>query len=118
MRSYRSVERQAVRMRQMMCRLGVDPGALIRLRYGEAYAEAHARCLACVSIGECLRWLDGYVLDGESPNFCPNLQLFRSLQGKAQRLSAREVAVEPGTNGRVPETSTARLPEGTALGSN
>ncbi len=73
---YRSVERQAVRMHQMMRRLDVDPGVLIRLRRGDAYAEARARCLACTTIGDCLRWLDGYALEDESPDFCPNLQLF------------------------------------------
>ncbi len=72
----RSVERQAVRMHQMMRRLDVDPGVLIRLRRGDAYAEARARCLACTTIGDCLRWLDGYALEVEGPDFCPNLQLF------------------------------------------
>ncbi len=72
----RSVERQAVRMHQMMCRLDVDPGAFIRLRGGEVYAEARTRCLACDTIGDCLRWLDGYAREGETPDFCPNLRTF------------------------------------------
>ena len=72
----RSAERQAVRMHEMMRRLDVDPCAFIRLRRGEVYAEARARCLACATIGDCLRCLDGYALEGQSPDFCPNLQTF------------------------------------------
>ncbi len=74
--AYRSVERQAVRMHQMMCRLDVDPAALIRLRRGETYAEARSRCLSCAASGDCLRWLSGGDLETESPDFCPNLQTF------------------------------------------
>jgi hypothetical protein len=85
MTNYRSGERQAVRMLQMMRRLDVDPGDLIRERQGEAYSEARARCLACLTIGECLRWLDGYNLEGEQPGFCPNVELFLSLKGKRAR---------------------------------
>ncbi len=76
MHTYRSVERQAIRMHEMMRRLDVDPGRFIRLRGGEVYAEARARCLACNTIGDCLRWLDGYAMEGESPDFCPNLRTF------------------------------------------
>ena len=74
---YRSVERQATRMHQMMDRLAVDPRALVRLRNGDAYAEARSRCLSCVASESCLRWLDGYVMTGSTPDFCPNLRLFR-----------------------------------------
>jgi hypothetical protein len=96
----RSVERQATRMLQMMRRLGVDPGALVRLRRGEAYSEARARCFGCVTTGECLRWLDGYALEGENPVFCPNLQLFRFLLGGTVRLQMREGAVQPAASSR------------------
>lgn len=75
--AYRSVERQAVRLHQMMCRLDVDPAALIRLRRGETYAEARSRCLSCATSGDCLRWLDGYALEAESPEFCPNFKTFQ-----------------------------------------
>ena len=58
---YRSVERQAVRMHLDECAcLDVDPAALIRSAGGETYAEARSRCLSCTTIGDCLRWLDGY----------------------------------------------------------
>lgn len=81
--AYRIPERQAVRMHQMMRRLDADPGALIRLRNGEAYAEARAKCLTCKATGDCLRWLDGYALEVEGPDFCPNLQLFYPAGGRA-----------------------------------
>ena len=71
--AYGSFERQAVRMHRMMRRLDADPGALIRLRQGEVYAEAWAGCLACITAGHCLQWLDGYALEDEGPDFCPNL---------------------------------------------
>ncbi|MFY9640854.1 MAG: DUF6455 family protein [Rhodomicrobium sp.] len=79
---YRSVERQAVRMHQMMCRLDVDPAALIRSAGGETYAEARSRCLSCTTIGDCLRWLDGYGFEAGSPDFCPNLQFFQPCKRK------------------------------------
>ena len=74
------VERRAVRMHQMMDRLDVDSCALARLQNGEVYMEARARCLACVASGACLRWLDGYRLEGAGPDFCPNLLTFRPFQ--------------------------------------
>jgi hypothetical protein len=72
----RSAERQAVRMHQMMVRLDVDLAAFVRVRNGEAYAEARSRCLKCIDIGECLRWLDGQGCEAEGPHFCPNLKIF------------------------------------------
>ncbi len=72
----RSVERQAIRMRQMMDRLDVDPALLVRSRNGETYAEALSRCLKCVDSTECLRWLDGYLALEDGPGFCPNLKIF------------------------------------------
>ena len=99
----RSVERQAVRMHQMMRQLDVDTAALIRLRRGEAYTEARARCLSCTTIGDCLRWLDGYALEGESPDFCPNLWLFLALQAEAPRLQMPERPVQSGIAAGFPE---------------
>ena len=72
----RSVERQAIRMHQMMERLNVDASAFIRIRGGETYVEARARCLLCSDICDCLHWLDGYYGEEGSPDFCPNLQVF------------------------------------------
>ena len=54
----RTVERRATRMHQMMERLHVDVLALVRLRNGDAYAEARSRCLRCEDSSICLLWLD------------------------------------------------------------
>jgi hypothetical protein len=72
----RRVERQALRMHDMMRRLNVDAAALARLRQGNAYAEAHRRCLSCGTSDKCLRWLDEPPQPGRTPDFCPNLSLF------------------------------------------
>jgi hypothetical protein len=75
---FRRVERQAVRMHEMMDRLHVDPAAFARLRQGEVYAEARARCLYCGATDKCLRWLEGQDRPGKRPDFCLNLQLFEA----------------------------------------
>ena len=54
----RRVERQATRMHEVMERLDVDAAALARVRQGQAYADARARCLTCGTSDRCLRWLD------------------------------------------------------------
>jgi hypothetical protein len=73
---YRRVERQAVRMHQMMDRLGVDARALARLRDGEAYAEARARCLFCEHADTCLSWLARDQPPETAAGVCPNVPLF------------------------------------------
>jgi hypothetical protein len=57
---HRRVERQAIRMHEMLDRLDVDPVALVRLQNGDAYAGARSLCLFCGASDKCLRWLDGY----------------------------------------------------------
>jgi hypothetical protein len=74
----RRVERQAVRMREMLDRLDIDPGALVRLRKGDAYAAARSLCLFCGTSDKCLRWLDGDVRSDTTPDFCPNLRVFQT----------------------------------------
>ena len=75
---YRRVERQASRMHRMMERLDVDPGILVRLHDGDAYAEARRECLLCVNSDACLRWLDQPASSGRRPEFCPRLPLFEA----------------------------------------
>jgi hypothetical protein len=75
---FRRVERQAVRMHEMMDRLDVDPAEFARLRQGDVYAEARTRCLHCGTTDKCLRWLEDINRAGTSPDFCPNLQLFEA----------------------------------------
>lgn len=75
---YRRVERQAVRMHEMMDRLGVDPMAFARLRQGEAYAEARTNCLFCLNADACLRWLENETAPQEAQTFCSNFGLFET----------------------------------------
>jgi len=75
---HRRVERRASRMHAMMQRLDVEPSALMRLRRGEAYAEARARCICCGTSDKCLRWLDEQAPVNKRPEFCPNLSLFEA----------------------------------------
>jgi len=77
---HRRVERQAIRMHEMMDRLDVDPVALVRLRRGDAYARARSLCLFCGTSDKCLRWLDGNDRPDRSPDFCPNLRVFEACQ--------------------------------------
>jgi len=82
---HRRVERQAVRMHEVMERLGVDPVALARSQQGDAYAEARARCLFCKSADVCLRWLESHEQPPQQkPDFCPNLPLFEACTGPAE----------------------------------
>lgn len=75
----RRVERLAVRMQQMMDRVGADAATLARLRSGDAFLEARTACLHCGTSDRCLRWLDAPLRrPGERPEFCPNLKLFEA----------------------------------------
>ena len=85
---YHRVERRAVRMHEMMRRLDVDPAKLARLRGGDAYAEARARCLSCRASDVCLRWLDAPSTGAKRPGFCPNLALFEGCRRKDAKRDA------------------------------
>lgn len=78
--SERDLERQASRMHEMIRRLSVDAGLLVRRDGGAAYAAAHARCLECRDVGVCLHWLDGRMPGATPASFCPNVPLFRTCQ--------------------------------------
>jgi len=82
----KTVERRAIRMHQMMERLRVDPHALIRLRNGEAYAEARSTCFRCEDSNLCLLWLDKRAPDVR-PDFCPNVEFFNACKVYASRFS-------------------------------
>lgn len=72
----RHVERRARRLREMIESLDVDEIALTRLDRGEAYVQACNNCLRCVSVGECLHWLESNSQEESTPEFCPNRGLF------------------------------------------
>lgn len=75
---HKHVERQAVRMHEMMRRLDVDTLKFVRLKNGEAYAQARHNCLSCGTCDMCLRWLDGHSRQDRQPEFCPNLRAFQT----------------------------------------
>ena len=78
-----TAERRAVRMRQMMDRLDVDAVALLRVRDGDAYAEARSKCLLCSQGRRCLRWLDRDNGGNTAPDFCPLFVLLNSCRSRA-----------------------------------
>jgi len=91
----RTEERRATRMHQMMERLHVDVLALIRLRNGDAYAEARSRCLRCDDSSICLLWLDKGGPNA-GPDFCPNLEFFSVCKIEALRsIAARRESPRP-----------------------
>lgn len=91
---FRHVERRAIRMHQMMTRLGVDVAQFARKRHGDAYTEARMRCLNCGTAEKCLRWLDGCSRQDRLPEFCPNLRDFETCMNTPKR------AVRPGESGK------------------
>jgi hypothetical protein len=72
-------------MHEMMDRLDVDAGRLVRLDQGEAYAEARIRCLDCRETETCLRWLEAFDDFAGRPEFCPNIELFDACAPAAER---------------------------------
>lgn len=72
----RQVAQRERRTEHMMERLGVDAGALVRMRQGETFADVRRKCFECSYSRECRIWLDNNgVSDGE-PQFCPNFKTF------------------------------------------
>ncbi len=84
----RTVERRAMRMRQMMHRLNVDAVALLCVRSGEAFAEARSKCVLCDQSDQCLRWLDRDYGSSTAPDFCPLFLLFSSCRLRASQYFA------------------------------
>lgn len=79
---FHRVERRACRMHEMMKRVDVDPIVLSRMRGGDPYAEARARCLSCGTSDKCLRWVAQPPQPDKRPEFCPNLTLFEACRRK------------------------------------
>jgi hypothetical protein len=75
---YHRVERQAKRLSDMIHKLDVDTGKLVKMGSGAAYAEAREKCQNCRSTHECLLWLDADPPHSDRPFFCPNLPLFEA----------------------------------------
>lgn len=69
-------ERMAVRAKEMMQRLNVDPVKLTQRDNGSAYAEVRAKCIACADARECIHWLDADPPRTDAPSFCPNVAVY------------------------------------------
>lgn len=94
---FRHVERQARRLNDMIEKLDVDTLSLIRLRQGDAYAEARTKCLHCTNAAECLEWLENWPNGGEPAAFCPIITL---LEGCRRNSSGRSSAAPCKTDHR------------------
>lgn len=84
---FRHVERQARRLSDMIEKLDVDTLSLIRLRQGNAYAEARTKCLHCTNAAECLEWLENWPNGGEPAAFCPIISLLQDCRRSATAAS-------------------------------
>ena len=76
---FRHVERRATRMADMIEQLDVDTTKLVRLRMGDAYAEARAKCLRCHGSRECLLWLDANSSEWRNPDVLSKFRAVREL---------------------------------------
>jgi hypothetical protein len=74
------VVNRAKRLNDMMERLDVDPLRLVRLRQGDAYAEARDTCLHCHQAMDCVNWIETTPAGSARPEFCPNLALLESVK--------------------------------------
>ena len=73
------VANRAKRFNDMLDRLDVDPLKLVRLRHGEANAEARDACLRCREAQTCAAWIE-LAPRGARPDFCPSVVLFESVK--------------------------------------
>lgn len=74
-------ERQPIPMREMMERLGIEPGGGVVPRLGLGYATALHRCEACPCEQACRDWLGNMpAAVAFGPRFCPNADFFLELQ--------------------------------------
>lgn len=68
----RQVERQALRLDDVMHGLDIEPVTAARLGAGEALLKARRVCLECPFERKCERWLDASIVLEAPPLFCPN----------------------------------------------
>jgi hypothetical protein len=76
-----SRERQPLYLREMMERLGIEPGGGVMPRLTLSYATALHRCEACRSTQACRDWLDNPLVSAAfAPRFCPNTDILFQLR--------------------------------------
>ena len=74
-------ERHPTYIREMMERLGIEPGGGAAPSLGLSYATAFHRCEACPSKHACREWLDGMPRSVSfAPRFCPNADILFELE--------------------------------------
>ena len=72
---------QSIHMREMMQRLGIDPGYGAIPHLGLSCATARRRCEACSFKQACRDWLDSMPASVPlAPRFCTNADIFFELQ--------------------------------------
>jgi Family of unknown function (DUF6455) len=74
-------EREPIQIRDMMARLGIDPGGGVVPRLSLRYAAAFRGCEACRSKKTCRDWLDHSPFPvNVVPPFCPSAGILSELQ--------------------------------------
>jgi hypothetical protein len=68
-------------MREMMQRLGIDPGAGVDPHCSLSYMTALHRCQNCTQVEACCAWLESMpATTALPPRFCPNADIFFEMQ--------------------------------------
>ena len=74
-------ERRQTYIREMMERLGIEPGGGVVPRLGLSYTTAFHRCEACPSKQACREWLDSMPRSVTfAPRFCPDADILFELE--------------------------------------
>jgi hypothetical protein len=79
-------ECQSTHIRDMMERLGIEPGGGVFPRWSLSYATAFHRCEGCTNKQACRDWLDRMPAQVSfAPRFCPDADIFFELQVEQPR---------------------------------
>lgn len=73
---FHRVWRRAELTDRMVCELGINPIAAVKLDDGQAYREACITCLTCAAPNTCRNWLNSESRLPVSSEFCPNSRFF------------------------------------------
>lgn len=73
----RVIRRQRL-MEAMMSASKVDVLAVMRVDEGRAFLEASSKCCDCHNEHKCRDWIQSGERGSETPDFCPNSELFRA----------------------------------------
>lgn len=79
---FERVRRQAGLFREMIERANVDPGAMAKENFGNAFAVATRLCLTCPHACACRDWLDSCSSE-PVPDFCRNITFLLRVCGQS-----------------------------------